>query len=95
LREDVARLIPGMFAKVFVSQMANVSNPLSEKIRIPERCLIYRAEMVGVYVLDPQNKPRLRQVRPGPSAAGEVEILTGLSLGERVVLDPAQVVLNK
>ncbi len=95
VKEEDARLVPGMFAKVFVSQMANASNALSEKIRIPERCLVYRAEMAGVYVLDPQNKPRLRQVRPGPSAAGEVEILTGLSLGDRVVLDPAQVVLNK
>lgn len=33
-------------------------------------------------------KPMLRQVRPGRSEAGQVEILSGVAAGERVALDP-------
>jgi multidrug efflux pump subunit AcrA (membrane-fusion protein) len=47
--------------------------------------------MTGVYVVDAQGRPRLRQVRLGraaPGTAGTVQVLSGLRSGERVALDP-------
>jgi multidrug efflux pump subunit AcrA (membrane-fusion protein) len=45
--------------------------------------------MAGVYVMDAQGKPRLRQVRLGRTAGQTVEILAGVSDGENVVTEPA------
>ncbi|WP_319239389.1 efflux RND transporter periplasmic adaptor subunit [uncultured Propionivibrio sp.] len=47
-----------------------------------------RAELNAVYVIDGNGRAHLRQVRPGPVAGDEVEILSGLSAGERVAVDP-------
>jgi multidrug efflux pump subunit AcrA (membrane-fusion protein) len=44
--------------------------------------------MIGLYVLDPNGRPVLRQVRIGRSDGNRVEILSGLMPGERVVTDP-------
>ena len=58
---------------------------------VPQRVVVRRAEMTGVYVLDAQNKPRLRQVRLGGSQGENIEILSGVSAGDKVVLEPARV----
>jgi len=44
--------------------------------------------MTGLYVLDAGNKPLLRQVRLGRSDGERVEVLSGLSAGERVAAEP-------
>ena len=44
--------------------------------------------MNGVYVLDSKGMPLLRYVRLGRSVGDEVEVLSGVSAGERVALDP-------
>jgi multidrug efflux pump subunit AcrA (membrane-fusion protein) len=44
--------------------------------------------MTGLYVLDPKGQPVLRQVRLGPVQGDQVEVLSGLMPGERVVSDP-------
>ena len=46
--------------------------------------------MTGVYVLDAQGKPRLRQVRLGAEQGDQVEILSGVTVGDKVVLEPAR-----
>ena len=43
--------------------------------------------MTGVYVLDAQGQPRLRQVRLGPVQGPLVEVLSGVRPGEQVVTD--------
>jgi multidrug efflux pump subunit AcrA (membrane-fusion protein) len=44
--------------------------------------------MTGLYVLDAQGRPLLRQVRLGRRDGERVEILSGLGIGERVVTEP-------
>ena len=44
--------------------------------------------MTGLYVIDPAGQPLLRQVRLGAMAGDSIEILSGVSAGERVALDP-------
>lgn len=72
-------LYPGMFVRThFVVGKEN-------KLLIPQSAVVRRSEVVGVYVLDDKDVPRLRQVRLGEAnAKGEFEVLAGLNPGERV-----------
>ena len=55
---------------------------------MPARAVVLRAELTGVYVLVTDGRALLRQVRLGRTQGDAVEVLTGLSPGEQVVLDP-------
>jgi multidrug efflux system membrane fusion protein len=83
-------LSPGMFARVWLSA-PEAARASAGRVQVPQRAVVRRAEMTGVYVLDAQNKPRLRQVRVGPVQGELVDILSGVMAGDKVVLDPARV----
>lgn len=84
-----AGVVPGLFARVWLPGQA-VPGAL-ERVFLPETAVLRRAELTAVYVLDAQGQPRLRQVRLGQAAGGQVEVLSGLASGERVVRDPRSV----
>lgn len=77
-------LVPGMAARVhFVVGTA-------QKLTVPASAILRRGEISAVYVIV-ADKPRLRQVRLGePVPDGEIEVLSGLSTGETVSLDPVK-----
>ena len=75
---------PGMFARVWLPTSAAGEG----RLYVPKRALIRRAELDGVYVIGGDGKPNLRQVRVGQTAGANVEVLAGLTAGERVALDP-------
>jgi hypothetical protein len=79
-----------MFARVWLAY-AQTGSAASARVQVPQRAVVRRAEMTGVYVMDAQNKPRLRQVRLGTSQGDQVEVLSGVSAGDKVVLEPARV----
>ncbi|WP_203594441.1 efflux RND transporter periplasmic adaptor subunit [Wenzhouxiangella limi] len=85
LEEPDGTLFPGMLVRVNV--------PLSEReaLLIPESALFRKGELRAVYVLDDQDRPRLRQVRIGSRVDGRLEVLAGLDAGERIAADPRQV----
>lgn len=78
-------LLPGMFARVrFVTGRA-------KKLVVPAAAVVRRSEVTAVYVVDGEGVPRLRQVRLGEALAdGLVEVLAGLSPGEKVALEPVK-----
>lgn len=76
---------PGQFARLV---WASEGQGAAARLMVPAQALMRRAEMSVVYVLSPQGKPQLRQVRVGPRVQDRVEVLSGLNVGERVVLDP-------
>jgi len=55
---------------------------------VPRGHLVERGQLAGVYVVDGQGIARLRMVTLGHPVAGGVEILSGLSGGERIVAEP-------
>jgi len=63
-----------------------VGLPVAERqaLWIPETALVRRGELRGVYVLDDTDQARLRQIRTGVTRNGMIEVLSGLSAGERV-----------
>jgi multidrug efflux pump subunit AcrA (membrane-fusion protein) len=77
-----------MFARLWLPLPASASRPAAAGLSIPRQAIVRRAEMIGLYVLDPNGRPVLRQVRIGRSDGNRVEILSGLMAGERVVTDP-------
>ncbi|MGM0768045.1 MAG: efflux RND transporter periplasmic adaptor subunit [Pseudomonadota bacterium] len=86
LSEPDGSLFPGMLVKVGVPVASR------EALWVPASSLIRRSELRAVFVLDDQDRPRLRQVRTGVRDNGRLEILAGLSEGERVVTNPSGLV---
>jgi multidrug efflux system membrane fusion protein len=84
-------LAPGMFARVWLPATGSTAQPDAERLYLPSTAILRRAEMTGVYVLDAQGQPRLRQVRLGRAAGELVEVLSGVRKGEQVAADPKTV----
>jgi len=82
LPPNSAELSPGMYVKVGLV----VGD--AERLLVPRSALVERSEVTAVYVLDPQNRTELRYVRTGHAFGDRIEILSGLSAGERVATDP-------
>jgi RND family efflux transporter MFP subunit len=81
--------IPGMFARVWLtsSSMAQ-SGSTTERLYVPASSVVRRAEMTGLYVVNAQGHPVLRQVRLGQPQGDRIEVLSGIDLGEKVAVDP-------
>jgi multidrug efflux pump subunit AcrA (membrane-fusion protein) len=77
-----AGLWPGMTVKVaFAAGDA-------QRIMVPAAVLVRRGEIDGIYVIGSDNSVGLRLVRLGHRSGDDVEVLSGLAAGERVVRDP-------
>lgn len=79
---------PGMFARVWLLVPAPEAATGAMALNVSGAAVVRRAEMTGLYVLDPEGKPVLRQVRLGRVEGDQVEVLSGLMPGELVVTDP-------
>lgn len=76
-------LLPGGYTEVHFSM------PLSSKlIRLPVNTLLFRAQGLQVAVVDKNNKVDLRSITVSRDFGDEVEVNTGLKVGERVILNP-------
>lgn len=83
LPENVEGVVPGIFVR------AHFTIGKARKLTLPAAAVIRRGEVTAVYVLDEAGNARLRQVRLGEAVpGGELEVLAGISSGERVSLDP-------
>ncbi|MGA7826956.1 MAG: efflux RND transporter periplasmic adaptor subunit [Geobacteraceae bacterium] len=62
--------------------------PVGEKqgLLIPKKAVLERGELTYVWVVDDGNIAHLRLVKPGTAFVDRVEILAGLSAGERIVV---------
>lgn len=78
------RLRPGMFLTVTLLK-ENV-----EALMIPERALIPERSSQYVLVVDENHRVERREIRIGRRRPGEVEVVDGLSAGERVIVDGTQ-----
>jgi RND family efflux transporter MFP subunit len=75
---------------VYPGQLVRVMLPIErrEALWIPAESLLRRSELRAVFVRDESGTPRLRQVRIGAREGDRLEVLSGLSEGEQVALDP-------
>jgi multidrug efflux system membrane fusion protein len=79
--------LPGVFARVWLP-CAAAGQGSAERVYLPTSAIVRRAEMTGVYVLDAQGKPSLRQLRLGQMSGDRVEVLSGLRPKDKVAAEP-------
>lgn len=90
LPQGLSGVAPGMAVR------AHLTTGAAEKLVVPQAAILRRGEVSAVYVMSDDGKPRLRQVRLGEAVVeGYVEVLAGLSGGERVSLDPVKSGIRK
>jgi multidrug efflux system membrane fusion protein len=61
-----------------------------ETMLVPQNALIHRGQLNGVYVVGKDNIASLRYVTLGKASANQVEVLSGLENGERIVAQPGE-----
>jgi hypothetical protein len=82
LPAELENLFPGMFVKTgFVTGK-------KEELTVPKAAVVYRSEVTGVYVMDPDRGVHFRQIRVGRDHGDALVVLSGLTPGETVALDP-------
>jgi membrane fusion protein (multidrug efflux system) len=81
---DEGRLLPGMFLTVALLRTDVTALVVPEQAIVPEQSRQY------VFVVGAENRVEKREVRTGRRRPGQVEILTGLEEGERVVAEGTQ-----
>ena len=87
LPENLANVVPGTNTSVrFAADIGKTKT--AANVTIPSSAIIKRAETTSVYVIIKDNQPMLRQLRLGATHGNQVEVLSGLTTGERIALDP-------
>lgn len=78
-----------------LGQFVRVAVPVGEKmsLRLPASAVVLRGQMEMVFVAA-DNSAHMRLVKTGRKSGDEVEIVSGLSAGERVVVVGAQTLLD-
>jgi RND family efflux transporter MFP subunit len=78
----------GMYARVAV--------PLGEsnQVLIPQTAVLRRGQLTGLYVVDGEGTAHFRLIRLGRSFQDQVEVLSGISDGERYVVEPVPTLID-
>src|SRR5690606_1028862 len=76
------KLLPGQFVRV---RIKGLTRP--DAITVPERAVAQGPRGTFVYVVDAEGIARMRQVSTGDTADGRWLISSGISDGDRVVVD--------
>jgi hypothetical protein len=85
LAGDERDIYPGVYAQ------AHFAVGHAKKLVIPAQSVIRRSEVSGVYVVNEKGATSFRQIRLGEKTGeGLVEVLAGVSAGEKVALEPVK-----
>ena len=66
---------------------AQFSSGESPSLSVPRSALVVRGQLEGVYAVDANDVARLRLIKTGKSIGDRVEVLSGLSEGDRFVAE--------
>ena len=82
--------LPKALKNINSGTFARVSFKVGERqtMMIPASAVVVRAGITGVFVVNQDGKVHFRMIRPGKRMGDKVEVLAGLSLGERIVISP-------
>lgn len=62
----------------------------SKKLLIPQKGVVTRGQLTGLYLVDTESIANFRLIRLGKTFGDSVEVLSGLEEGDRYVLEPTQ-----
>ena len=74
-------LLPGVYAEATLTLNKN-----AQALAVPLETVERESDHASVYIVDPSNKIEVRQVKLGIDTANDVEIVSGLNEGDRVVV---------
>ncbi len=81
---------PGLYAEVTINDTTSVAKPMPV---IPKDAVLYRGSLPSVYILDDENKARMRLVRLGTDYdATRVTVLSGIKAGDRIISSPPKTI---
>jgi multidrug efflux system membrane fusion protein len=83
-RGPVRLLRSGLFGK------GRFSIGKKQVIAIPQKAVFRQGELLQVFVVGPDNRARLRLIKTGMSYGDQVEVLSGLNLGERIIVEDTE-----
>ena len=63
-------------------------------MRIPDSSLVRQGQLTGVYMVDSDNKARYRLIRTGRVYGDQVEVISGIKDGTRLVTAPSAQLTN-
>jgi len=78
--DQIAKLYSGMYANVLIKKGGTPS------IVIPKNVLVQKGQLTGVYTLSQSGTAMLRWIRTGKTLGDNIEVLSGLSDGEKYIL---------
>jgi multidrug efflux pump subunit AcrA (membrane-fusion protein) len=82
--KNSGHLISGMFGRI------ELPRGISEVIMIPVHALVRRGQLEGVYVVDSNNQAALRWIKTGRVRDNQIEIVSGLTDGDRIITSHLQ-----
>ena len=81
-----ATVLSGMFVNVEFPIANTAITTKSETLTVPKVALIKQGQLTGIYTIGTGNTAILRWLRIGKSIGEQVEILSGLSIGEQYIV---------
>jgi HlyD family secretion protein len=82
--KNSGHLISGMFGRIELTRGSR------EAIMIPAHALVRRGQLEGIYAADANNQANLRWVKTGRVQDGQIEIVSGLTNGDRIITSHLQ-----
>jgi RND family efflux transporter MFP subunit len=76
---DITNLAGGQFAKI------NIPVAKKDAITVPKSAIVEKGELTGVYTVDSENVISYRLIRTGKTYGDKVEVLSGLSDGDKII----------
>lgn len=76
---DITGLTGGQFAKI------NIPVAKKDAITVPKSAIVQKGELTGVYAVDADNIVSYRLVRTGKEYGDRIEILSGISNGDKII----------
>lgn len=88
VRLDLPQGIDGLFPGMFVK--ASLVTGEKQVLQVPQKSIVYRSELTAVYVVTEDGSINFRHVRLGRTNNDSQIVLSGLTVGEKVALDPIE-----
>ncbi len=90
--KDEKNIHSGMYVNILIPN--KIKEDITSKIMIDKNSVVYRDQLTGVYIVDDKNQANLRWVRLGKTIGNQIEILSGLSKNDKVVLSAKSKLYN-
>ena len=92
ISEESRALRSGMFATVGVEVKSEVT--ANSVVMIPQSAIVSRGQLSGIYTVSQSNTAILRWLKLGQKTGDRVEVLSGLSAGEQLILSAESKLYN-